>query len=404
MRCDHGREASMKICQTCGQTLAEEVRICPACGTEVAEGRTSVDGYRILEIVHEGHASILCRAIREGEDRPVAIRLFTGRSGVDAAVARRLQRELEALQKLPAEWFVRHHEIRCSSDGLWYRVSEWLDAESWGDLLASGRLQDPEVAYDLFHRLAAILDGLHQSGHFIPHLILNDILVLKGEPGRIDVKIDYKLSRFLDPRMARPGQMLKNLLVCHPDIVGGRPLNPKSDVWSLGRIFVQVLTGDLEACDPRPALRTADLPKGAGMLIRSMLADDPDLRPRSMGEVAEALLRLKEEAAQAKRSAPPETGRQLRRLRGSIRFLGAVVGLLALLGGFLWFQFGRKPEDAVSVLGGYANRYAGSVAFVVVEYQVQLEDRVVYRQRTSSGPRPSRCSDAWQPPSTRPPP
>ena len=170
----------MKLCQSCGQPLAEEVRSCPTCGAEVAEGLKHVDDYRILEIVHEGHASILCRAVREGDEKPVAIRLFTARSGVDDTVAQRLKDELEELQKLPEEWFVRHHAVRRSSDGLWYRVSEWLDAESWGDLLASGRLQDPEVAYDLFHRMAAILDGLHQSGHFIPHLIFNDILVSKG--------------------------------------------------------------------------------------------------------------------------------------------------------------------------------------------------------------------------------
>jgi hypothetical protein len=194
----------MKLCPTCGQTLAEVIRTCPACGSDVGEGRKTVDDYRILEIVHEGHASILCRAVREGGDEPVALRLFTAQSGVDDRIALRLMQELEELRKLPEEWFVRHDAIRRSYDGLWYRVSEWLDAESWGDLLASGRLQDAEVACDLFRRLAAILEGLHRIGHFIPHLILNDILVLKGDAGRVDVKIDYKLSRFLAPQMSRP--------------------------------------------------------------------------------------------------------------------------------------------------------------------------------------------------------
>ncbi|RZW14394.1 MAG: hypothetical protein EX260_10750, partial [Desulfobulbaceae bacterium] len=288
---------------------------------------------------------------------------------------------MEELQKLPEEWFVQHHAIKCSSEGIWYRVSEWLDAESWGDLLSSGRLQDQEVAYDLFYRLAAILDGLHQSGHFIPHLILNDILVLKGELGRVDVKIDYKLSRFLDPKMAQPGLMLNNLLVCHPDISGERPLNFKTDVWSLGRIFVQILTADLEIRDPRPAAKAEDFPKGIGVLVRSMLADDPDLRPHSMAEVADALIRIKQEAIETEAASPTETVGEIRRLKKTIGFFGIIISILAVVGGVFLFQFFRGSQNGKVALGEYANRYAGSVAFVVVEYQVQVDDMVVYQQR-----------------------
>jgi S1-C subfamily serine protease len=372
----------MKLCQTCGQALAEQILTCPTCGGEAAEGLEFVDDYRILEVVHEGHASILCRAVREKDETAVAIRLFTDSSGVNKKVSQRLKDELEELQKLPEEWFVRHHAIQCSSDSRWYRVSEWVDAESWGDLLSSGRLQDPEMAYDLFHRLSAILDGLHQSGHFIPHLILNDILILKGEPGRVDVKIDYKLSRFLDPKMAQPGPMLHNLLVCHPDITGDRPLNFKSDIWSLGRVFVQILTADLGICDPIPAAKSDDLPKGLGILIRSMLAVDPDLRPHSMAEVADALIRLKQETVETEPSAPPETVGEIRQLKKTVVLFGLIIGILAVVGTVFLFQFVRESQNGETVLSEYANRYAGSVAFVVVEYQVQVDNTVLYRQRT----------------------
>ena len=297
----------MKLCENCSQALAESVKICPNCGSEVADGLTGIDSYRILEVIHEGRASILFKAIEEGAEEPVALRLFTTDSGVDATVAERLTHELGVLKELPPEWFVQHYAIKCSADGRWYRVSEWIEAESWGSLLSSGRLQDTTIAYDLFHRLAAILSGLHQSGHFIPHLILNDILVLKGESDRVEVKIDYKLSRFLDPKMARPGPMLQNLLDCHPDISGGRPLDYKSDIWSLGRIFSQILSADMDLCDPRPVLKEESFPQDIGVLIRSMLADDPDLRPGSMQEVAEALNRFQEEAEENKEAAPPET-------------------------------------------------------------------------------------------------
>jgi len=372
----------MKICQMCGQSLAEQIKSCPACGSEVADGLESVDTYRILEVVHEGNASILCRAIREDDETPVALRLFTSSSGVDDTVARRLRKELEELQKLPKEWFVQHYAIQQSSDGMWYRVSEWLDAESWGDLLSSGRLQQPEVAYDLFRRLAAILDGLHQSDHFIPHLILNDILIIKGEPGRVDIKVDYKLSRFLDPKKAQPGPMLQNLLVCHPDIVKKRPLNFKSDIWSLGRIFTQVLSGDLDLVDPAPVVNRADLAKEIGILIRSMLVDDPDMRPRSMAEIAEALKRIKEDAR--RNGAEPAGGiaGQIRRLKKAIVFIGLAVAIVVAGGGLFLYHYERKSTAIETLMADYADQYAASIAFVVVQYEVKVEGRIIYQQRT----------------------
>ena len=80
----------MKICQSCGQSLAQRIKNCPSCGSDVADGLEYVDNYRILDVVHEGHASLLCKAIREDDETPVALRLFTVNSGVDETIAQRL--------------------------------------------------------------------------------------------------------------------------------------------------------------------------------------------------------------------------------------------------------------------------------------------------------------------------
>ena len=136
----------MKLCPTCGQPVADEITVCPACGQDVSGRRQAVDDYRIVDVLHEGYSTFLCRAIRERTDEHVMIRLFTPRSGVNADVAARLQRELEELKKLPDDGFVRHFAIRRSADGLWYRISEWVETESWGSLLASGRLGDRRIA------------------------------------------------------------------------------------------------------------------------------------------------------------------------------------------------------------------------------------------------------------------
>ncbi|MCG2776702.1 MAG: trypsin-like peptidase domain-containing protein [Desulfobacterales bacterium] len=375
----------MKLCQNCGQPVAEEITTCPSCGTEIAEGIRQIDDYQIDEILHEGHASILCRATKEGDTKPVMIRIFTPLSGVNEEVADRLRRELEELKKLPAEGFVRHHSIRRSSDGLWYRISEWVDAESWGDLVGSGRLNDYRVAFDLFAKIASTLDVLHQTGHFIPHLILDDIMVIEGEKGEFEVKLDYKLSRFIDPKLDRPGPMLKHLLSCHPDIINQRPLDYRSDIWSLGKIFVELLTADYETCDFLAKVEELPLPHETEVLFKTMLADDPDLRPRSMTEVAEALARITDEDIENGKRRRSElaatSAKDISRLKKRQMLLAAIVVLLVVAGGLIWFQLGIRKKDSAAVLEYYANQYARSVAFVVVDYSLWDDKTMAYRNR-----------------------
>src|SRR5210317_42727 len=102
----------MKLCQSCGQLLAEDISTCPACGNEVAEGRKTIDDYRIIEVLHEGYATILCRAGKDQVKDSVMIRIFNPQSGVDERIAERLKNELEELRKLPEKYFVRHFEVR----------------------------------------------------------------------------------------------------------------------------------------------------------------------------------------------------------------------------------------------------------------------------------------------------
>ncbi len=376
----------MKLCQNCEQVLAEDITTCPACGSEVQEGRKTIDGYRIIEVLHEGYATILCHAVKEQTEESVMIRIFSPQSGVDKKIAERLKNELEELKKLPEKYFVRHFEIRQSSDGLWYRVSEWLDTENWGNLIASGVFQDYRVAFQLFYRIAAILEGLHRIGHFIPHLILDDILVIKGDDGDLEIKIDYKLSRFFDPKLDRPGPMLKELLSCHPDIIHQRPLDFRSDIWSLGKIFVELLTAEHNLADYQAEIDTLPLPVEIIVLLKTMLAEDPNLRPQSMAEVAESLSRVKEEeiesAMRRRREAMQPPVQEIRSLKKRIGQLALVIAVAAILAILAWFFFVFRQKDTEKIFEKYANRYAKSVAFVLTEYWLSAGENRVYQNRS----------------------
>ncbi|MCU0596387.1 MAG: trypsin-like peptidase domain-containing protein [Desulfobacterota bacterium] len=373
----------MKLCPTCGQAVAEEIMTCPSCGSEIGEGRRSIDDYQIVEVLHEGYSSLLCHAVHETSHEHAMIRLFTPHSGVDEEVAARLEWELEKLKALPGEVFVRHHAIRRSVDGLWYRISEWVDTETWGSLLASGRLRDLALLLDLFQQMASALAVLHQHGHVIPHLILNDIMAEKGVEGKVKIKIDYKLSRFIDPSLDRPSPMLKKLLSSHPDIINQRPLDFKSDIWSLGKVFVEILSAEIETTDYLAKIEQLELAQDLKILLRLMLAEDPDFRPQSMTEIAESIRRIQESLSRPLPIPPLEAAapslRLLQRLQKRVWGLGALVLTLFLVGLFAWFKTADRGNDLRETLETYANRYARSVAFLMVEYWLEVNGERVYR-------------------------
>ena len=103
--------------------------------------------------------------------------------------------------------------------------------------------------------------------------------------------------------------MLEKLLSCHPDIVNQHPLDFRSDIWSLGKIFVELLSADLDISDHLAKVDSLDLPEEAKILFKVMLAEDQDIRPRSMAEVAVSLARIKEgeKVEEVEKAETPET-------------------------------------------------------------------------------------------------
>jgi S1-C subfamily serine protease len=101
-----------------------------------------------------------------------------------------------------------------------------------------------------------------------------------------------------------------------------------------------------------------------------------------MAEVADSLTRFKDKDVQPEEEKPaavvaPQT-RTIRNLQKRISLLAAIVIILSIFGILSWFQFGQKQPDVES-LEAYANKYASSVAFVLVEYWLKTDELEYYR-------------------------
>jgi S1-C subfamily serine protease len=375
----------MKRCESCGQIVAQRITTCPACGSRLVAGMTSVDDYNIQHIIHEGRSSLVCRAVKEGHKKPVTIRLFTDQSGVDETIANRLEKELETLAKLPEDLFVQHYAIRQSDKGHWYRVSEWVDADNWGSIFVSGILNDQRRMVTLFYNIASALDLLHQHDHFMPYLILDDILLPKNRTRNLSVKINYKLSRFLNARATHHGPMLKKLLEHHPDIVNDRAIDFRTGIWSLGKIFIELLTADHNLTDFSAKVDQLEgLDPELAVLIKVMLSDDPDLRPQSMDKVTSALSRILNRL-------PPKpiyaaTYKRKPKLIKEITWFKRVVMIMLLIiigivSANTFVYFNRDPEQGDAGFTRFLESHTRSVGFLMVEYWLAHKNQVIYKNK-----------------------
>jgi S1-C subfamily serine protease len=124
-----------------------------------------------------------------------------------------------------------------------------------------------------------------------------------------------------------------------------------------------------------------DVPQQLKVLLRVMLADDVDLRPSSMQEIVSSLRAIQEEL---KQRGPYPTSEILPHAALPIRsrrpwhWFSAAAVIVVLAGIFFWLVRETAREDVESMLESYANQYASSLAFLLVEYWLEADGRRVY--------------------------
>jgi S1-C subfamily serine protease len=345
----------------------------------------TIDGYRVERILYDGYASVLCKAVDERSGEPFTLRIYKPEARLNHDTVERLKAEIERLQQLLDDGFVSHLSVNQAEDGTWYRVSEWIEAENWGNLLASGRLNNLSVLVDIFLQITRIVEKLHRRGHLIPHLNLDDIVVRQDPSHRLSVKIDYQLSRFLTPQLARPGATLQKLLATHPDIQKERALDTRSDIWSLGKLFVEMTCADPDVVAYRDKIDEVDLPSELANLLHLMLSDDPGKRPQAIAEVAALLEPIKKRRLRKpvrKRQSKFAYRLELAGIRQRITLLSAFIAVMVLMGVVAVYYLSQRSHDSATVMAQFARRYAASVAFVVSDYQLTDGENTFYHQRS----------------------
>ncbi len=267
-----------------------------------ASGDLIAGRYELEELVGSGGMSTVFRAHDRQLERPVAIKILHERFADEDDYVERFRREARAVAQLAHPNIVTVID-RGDDGGRQFIVFEYVDGENLKELVQrSGRLP-LRRALEL---AVATADGLafaHENG-----LVHRDVkpqnVLLSGE-GEVKVT-DFGIARSLDVDRAvtQTGTLLGTSNYLAPEQASGKPVSPATDVYSLGVVLWELLTGDIpfpgdnfvavalrHINEPPPPLRELrpDVPPRLAAAVGRALDKDPRRRFPSMTAFAEEL-------------------------------------------------------------------------------------------------------------------
>jgi eukaryotic-like serine/threonine-protein kinase len=252
-------------CPSCSATVQDSLRFCPQCGTVLASstgtqmrdpllGQVLGGKYTVVRLLGEGGMG----AVYEGEQqlgttkRKVAVKTLHPHLSRDAKIKARFEREVGTIAELEHPNTIQVYDFGVAADGILYIVMEFLHGKSLADLIEKEGALTPERAQGILEQICGSLEEAHARG--IVHRDLKpDNVVLVERAGKKDfVKVlDFgiaKRSREEDreeQKLTQQGMVLGTPPYMSPEQFTGNPIDLRSDVYSLGVMSYEMLSGKL---------------------------------------------------------------------------------------------------------------------------------------------------------------
>jgi serine/threonine protein kinase len=305
---------AIHVCEECGQSYdgpgvcrLEGGRLAPW-GEDPLVGQT-VGHYRITKLLGAGGMGRVYRAVQPNIGSRVAIKVLTTAAAQDGDLVDRFFAEARAVNLINHENLVNIIDLAHLPDGRPYIVMEYLDG---APLSTTMKTKGPQLPLGgVVKLIVEVLDALgaaHQRGIVHRDLKPDNIFVTQtGRPEVLDfgiAKLDPRLEGRSDPR-TRLGAILGTPQYMSPEQARGMPIDARSDLYSLGLILYESITGvppfvsesalelmhlHVEAAPRPPRQLRRDLPAALESAILRALAKDPAQRFGSAQEMAMALL------------------------------------------------------------------------------------------------------------------
>lgn len=336
--------------------------------------RQMIGGYAIVQRIGEGGMGVVYEAMQQSPRRPVALKIIRGGTYVDEQAVRMFQREVQALARLKHPGIAAIYESGRTDDGQHFFAMELVRGSRLNDHLqrdGSAATKTKAAArerLELFLKICDAVSYAHQRGVIHRDLKPGNILVVKEEvstesgkvAGQLDIKVlDFGLARIAEEDIAnaslatQPGTLQGTVPYMSPEQIRANKdqMDLRTDVYSLGVILYEVLTGELpydvrrvslfeaarKICDdlPRPFSTTLGkknpISREVESIVGKALEKDPSRRYQSVAAFADDIRRYLNNQPVLAQS--PSTMYQVRKLvsrhKAGFSFAAAVVVLLA---------------------------------------------------------------------------
>ncbi|RKQ86560.1 serine/threonine-protein kinase [Solirubrobacter pauli] len=260
---------------------------------------TALAGYRIESLAGRGGMGVVYRATQVALGRPVALKLLTAELADDEGFRARFRREWETAAAIDHPNVIPLYEAGASEDGQLFIAMRFVEGVDLAYLSADGPM-GAERAVRLVAQIAAALDAAHARG--LVHRDVKPANVLVG-PGDHVYLTDFGLSReATQTRLTRTGLFVGSTDYAAPEQVRGEATDARTDVYALGCVLFQLLTGGVpfarsgdmakmyaHITEPPPLVSDTrpDLPELDAIVERAM-AKAPEDRFQSAGALAAA--------------------------------------------------------------------------------------------------------------------
>lgn len=307
----------------------------------------------VLELLGKGGMGAVYKARHKGLDRLVAVKILPPEISRDAAFAERFTREARALAKLNHPNIVAVYDFGQTTEGLFFFVMEFVDGVNLRQALRTGGIASKE-ALAIVPQVCDALQYAHDEG--IVHRDIKPENILIDKKGRVKIA-DFGLAKLLgrsesDLALTGTHQVMGTLRYMAPEqMEGSKQVDHRADIYSLGVVFYELLTGELPMGRFAPPSKKVQIDVRLDEVVLRALEKEPEQRWQQASEV-----KTEVEAIKATRTRQPESieeskketkGIAAGRLRlGHWSIVGIVfsITLAALLWHFwLWYYHDAVP-------------------------------------------------------------
>jgi tRNA A-37 threonylcarbamoyl transferase component Bud32 len=241
----------------------------------------------ILKLLGQGGMGAVYKARQKQLDRLVALKILPPEVGQTEAFAERFTREARSMAKLNHQHAVTLYEFGKTDDGLYYFVMEFVDGTDLRHVILAGEL-GPSQALAIVPQICDALQYAHKKG--IVHRDIKPENILLDKDGNVKIT-DFGLAKLLDrpaavytltqagQRMGTPHYMAPEQIE-HPDKVDHR-----ADIYSLGVVFYEMLTGELPLGRFAPPSKKVEVDVRLDEVVLRTLEKEPDRRYQHASEV-----------------------------------------------------------------------------------------------------------------------